>query len=122
MGDFEASSPLRLTTSSPRPGVAVIHIDGVLDATTRDRFAACLASAAAEHGDALVLDLAKVSFMDSRALGLIVHRWQASLTSGGKFAIIGVEYAKTKVMWVTGLNSKLPLYDTLEEALASFED
>jgi anti-anti-sigma factor len=57
--------------------------------------------------------------MDSRALGLIVHHWQTSTSSGGRFGLIGVQYAKTKVMWVTGLAHRLPLYDTLEAALAA---
>jgi anti-sigma B factor antagonist len=115
----EASTPLSLTTT-PRGDVAVVHVDGVLDATTRDQFADHLAEVTAEHGPDLVLDLSGVSFMDSRALGLIVHHWQSSTSSGANFAIIGVEYAKTKVMWVTGLAQRLPLYETLDEALAAF--
>jgi len=115
--DAEAA-PLSLTTTV-REGVAVVHVDGVLDATTRDRFADHLAGAVAEHGPDLVLDLSGVSFMDSRALGLIVHFWQTTTAAGGTFAIVGVEYAKTKLMWVTGLAHRLPLYDTLEAALAA---
>nr|WP_260408005.1 anti-sigma factor antagonist [Planomonospora venezuelensis] len=102
-------------------GVSVIRVRGLLDATTRDQFADYLAAEAAEHGPDMVLDLSGVTFMDSRALGLIVHQWQASTAGGGRFALTGVEYAKTRVMWITGLAQRLPLYDTVDDALAAFD-
>ncbi len=102
-------------TSSTVAEVSVIKVDGVLDATTREQFADYLSLA----GPDLILDLGGVTFMDSRAVGLIVHHWQTSLTSGTKFALIGVEYSKSKVMWITGLAQRLPIYDTLDDALAA---
>ncbi|WP_327085619.1 STAS domain-containing protein [Nonomuraea sp. NBC_01738] len=109
-------SEKELTLTSSRAGeLTVIRVDGVLDATTREQFAGYLA----EAGSDLVLDLSGVTFMDSRALGLIVHHWQTSLTTGSRFALIGVRYTTSKVMWITGLATRLPLYDTLEEAAAA---
>ncbi|MCK2218115.1 STAS domain-containing protein [Actinomadura sp. ATCC 31491] len=102
-------------TSSTVDGITVIRVDGVLDATTREQFADYLSMA----GSDVILDLAGVTFMDSRALGLIVHHWQTSLSSGSRFALVGVEYSKSKVMWITGLAQRLPLYDTLDDALAA---
>ncbi|MEU4510210.1 STAS domain-containing protein [Nonomuraea wenchangensis] len=102
-------------TSSAVDGITVIRVDGVLDATTREQFADYLSMAGAD----VILDLAGVTFMDSRALGLIVHHWQTSLASGSRFALVGVEYSKSKVMWITGLAQRLPLYDTLDDALAA---
>ena len=102
-------------TSSTVDEITVIKVDGVLDATTREQFADYLSLAGSE----LILDLAGVTFMDSRALGLIVHHWQTSLASGARFALVGVEYSKSKVMWTPGLAQRLPLYDTLDDALAA---
>ncbi|NBE98960.1 STAS domain-containing protein [Nonomuraea sp. KC401] len=102
-------------TSSTVDSVTVVRVDGVLDATTREQFADYLSLAGAD----LILDLAGVTFMDSRALGLIVHHWQTSLASGTKFALIGVEYSKSRVMWITGLAQRLPIYDSLDDALAA---
>ncbi|GAA3139332.1 STAS domain-containing protein [Planomonospora alba] len=116
-GDGSAALTL---TSAVVDGVDVIQVTGLLDATTRDQFADYLAAEAAEHGHDMVLDLSGVTFMDSRALGLIVHQWQVSTQAGGRFALTGVEYAKTKVMWITGLAQRLPLYDTVGDALAAF--
>ncbi|WP_307845352.1 STAS domain-containing protein [Planomonospora sp. ID67723] len=116
-GDGSAALTLE---SAAVGGVNVIRVTGLLDATTRDQFADYLAAEAAEHGADMVLDLSGVTFMDSRALGLIVHQWQVSTAEGGRFALIGVEYAKTRVMWITGLAQRLPLYDTIDDALAAF--
>ena len=101
-------------------GVVVVHIDGILDATTRDQFMDYLEAEAEDHGPDMILDLGGVTFMDSRALGLIVHQWQRSTTAGGHFALVRVNYPSSKVMWVTGLSERLPLFDTLEDALAAF--
>lgn len=111
----ESSTAALSLTSSTVDGITVVKVDGVLDATTREQFADYLSLA----GSGLILDLAGVTFMDSRALGLIVHHWQTSLTTGSKFALVGVEYSKSKVMWITGLAQRLPLYDTLDDALAA---
>jgi anti-sigma B factor antagonist len=102
-------------TSSTVDDIAVIKVDGVLDATTREQFADYLSLAGAD----VILDLGGVTFMDSRALGLIVHHWQTSRDSGARFALIGVEYSKSRVMWITGLAQRLPIYDTLDDAVAA---
>lgn len=100
--------------------IAVVHVEGILDATTRDRFARFLADTDDEHGPDMILDLSGVTFMDSRALGLIVHHWQRATGAGGDYALVGVSYQYCKVMWVTGLADRLPLHDTVADALAAF--
>lgn len=117
-GNGDAPGPLHLE-SALAGGIVVVRVVGVLDATTREQFTAHLAEAADRHGPDMILDLGGVTFMDSRALGLIVHHWQTSTTAGGRFALVGVQYSKTKVMWITGLARRLPLYDSLDEALAA---
>ncbi|MBX6385820.1 MAG: STAS domain-containing protein [Microbispora sp.] len=107
-------------SSSVAGGIVVIHVNGVLDATTREQFSDFLDAAADDHGPGMILDLGGVTFMDSRALGLIVHHWQRSTAAGGNFALVSVQYPNAKVMWVTGLSERLPLFDTLDEALAAF--
>lgn len=116
-----ANSALTLA-SAVAEGVPVVRVSGILDATTRQQFTDRLAEIADDHGPDLVLDLSGVTFMDSRALGLIVHHWQRTMSAHAHFALVGVQYSTSKVMWVTGLAQRLPLYDTLEEALAAFKD
>ncbi|RBQ20560.1 anti-anti-sigma factor [Spongiactinospora rosea] len=120
-GDVEGAPALSLTARTVGD-IAVVEIHGILDATTREQFAAFLADTAARHREGMILDLGGVSFMDSRALGLIVHYWQASTGAGTRFALVGVQYSRSKVMWVTGLAGRLPLYDSLDDALAGLRE
>ncbi|MFF4772487.1 STAS domain-containing protein [Microtetraspora fusca] len=106
--------------ATPVGGVVAVHVTGMLDATTREEFSGYLDSVADDQGPSMVLDMAGVTFMDSRALGLIVHHWQRATAAGGDFALVSVQYPSSKVMWVTGLSQRLPIYDTLDEALAAF--
>ncbi|WP_345577051.1 STAS domain-containing protein [Nonomuraea rosea] len=112
--DDLGSATLHLATSFVGE-IAVVTVEGFLDATRREQFAEYLSQA----GPSMILDLSGVTFMDSRALGLIIHHWQDSQTTGGAFALIGVDYSRTKIMWITGLAKVLPLYDSLEEALGA---
>src|ERR1700754_3966687 len=96
-GNGEGHAAALSLTSSTVDEITVVTVDGVLDATTREQFADYLSMA----GSDLILDLAGVTFMDSRALGLIVHHWQRSTTAGGNFALVAVQYPSSKVMWVT---------------------
>ncbi|MEV5411848.1 STAS domain-containing protein [Thermopolyspora sp. NPDC052614] len=102
--------------------IPVVRVEGILDATTRDGFARFLAEIDDEHGPGMILDLSGVTFMDSRALGLIVHHWQRSTAAGGDYALVGVRYQYCKVMWVTGLADRLPMRDTVADALAGFHE
>ncbi|MDF5755865.1 STAS domain-containing protein [Spongiactinospora sp. TRM90649] len=120
-GNAEGAPALALA-SKPAGEIAVVEVHGILDATTREQFASYLADTAAQYGQGMILDLGGVSFMDSRALGLIVHHWQASTAANARFALVGVQYSKSKVMWVTGLAGRLPLYDTLDDALAAMRE
>ncbi|MEV0388183.1 STAS domain-containing protein [Nonomuraea sp. NPDC050643] len=112
-GDEPEAAALRLTTSLV-DGIAVITVEGFLDATRREQFAEYLSQA----GPSMILDLSGVTFMDSRALGLLIHHWKASQAAGGRFALIGVDYTRARILWITGLAKVLPLYDSLDEALA----
>lgn len=111
----EGSMGALVLSSAEVDGICVVRVEGILDATTRKQFADFLA----ELGPDLILDLAGVTFMDSRALGLIVHHWQEATSAQARFALVGVQYSKSKVMWITGLAQRLPLYDTLEDAMAA---
>ncbi|MEO3876537.1 STAS domain-containing protein [Nonomuraea sp. B12E4] len=66
---------------------AVVEVVGLLDATTRKQFADYLA----QTGSSVILGLTGVSFMNSRGLRLIVHRWQAATASG-----VGVGYPASR--------------------------
>ena len=96
----------------------VVSIQGELDVTTSQRFDDYLSDAAA-HYDRVVLDMSGVDFMDTTALAVIVGHWRRQLADGGVFMLAGARYRYTKALWITGLADRLPMYDTVDDALAA---
>jgi anti-sigma B factor antagonist len=101
----------------PHGDSVVVSVQGELDVVSKQQFDDCL-SEAAEQGDRVVLDLSRVDFMDTTALAVIVGHWRRLVTAGGTFRIAGARYRYVKALWITGLADRLPMYDTVDEALA----
>ena len=97
---------------------AVVSVQGELDVTSSQRFDDFLSEAAAESGQ-VILDMSKVDFMDTTALAVIVAHWRRQVDEGGAFLLAGARYRYTKALWITGLADRLPMYDTVDEALAA---
>jgi anti-sigma B factor antagonist len=96
----------------------VVSVQGELDVTSSERFNDYLSDAAAER-DWVILDMSGVDFMDTTALAVIVGHWRRLVAEGGAFLLAGARYRYTKALWITGLADRLPMYDTVEEALAA---
>ena len=102
----------------PHGASVVASVEGELDVTSSQRFDDCLAEAAATS-DRIILDLSAVDFMDTTALAVIVGHWRRQVEAGGLFILAGARYRYTKALWITGLADRLPMYDTVDEALAA---
>jgi anti-sigma B factor antagonist len=96
----------------------VVSAHGELDITSSERFDECLSEAAAAS-DQVILDMSAVDFMDTTALSVIVTHWRRQVEEGGVFFLAGARYRYTKALWITGLADRLPMYDTVGEAVAA---
>jgi anti-sigma B factor antagonist len=67
----------------------------------------------------MILDLAAVDFMDTSSLAVIVGHWKRLQAAGGMLALAGARYRHTKTLWITGLADRLPMFGTVDEALAA---
>jgi anti-anti-sigma factor len=108
---------LQLSTER-RGDSAIVVVRGDLDVVTGPQFDEYLKAARREH-DRIVLDLSAVDFMDTSSLAVIVGHWKALVAIGGTLALAGARYRYTKSLWITGLADRLPLYDTVDEAVAA---
>ena len=102
----------------PRGASVVVSVQGELDVTSSQRFDDCLSEAAA-LSDRVILDMSEVDFMDTTALAVIVARWRRQADVGGQFLLAGARYRYTKALWITGLADRLPMHDTVGEALTA---
>ena len=105
-------------SSEHRGDSLIVVIRGDLDVVTGRQFDEYLTVARRDH-DHIVLDLGAVDFMDTSALAVIVGHWKALVAAGGTLSLAGPRYRHTKSLWITGLADRLPLYDTVDEAVAA---
>jgi anti-sigma B factor antagonist len=96
----------------------VVSAHGELDITSSQRFDDRLSEAAAAS-DQVILDMSAVDFMDTTALAVIVTHWRRQAEEGGVFLLAGARYRYTKALWITGLADRLPMYETVGEAVAA---
>jgi anti-anti-sigma factor len=117
LGPGVGVAELRLSSES-RGDSAIIVVGGELDIVTSRQLDEHLTRARRTH-NWIVLDLAAVDFMDTSSLAVIVGHWKRLQATGGVLALAGARYRHTKTLWITGLADRLPLYDTVEAALAA---
>ena len=87
---------------------------GELDLDTAPRLDAELASARAEGGPRLVLDMRRLTFMDSTGLRLVI-RWDAAARKEGfEFAIVPGPEIVQRVIKLTGMDDQLTVAEPPE--------
>jgi anti-sigma B factor antagonist len=110
-------SELRLS-SERRDGSLIVAIGGELDIVTSRQLDEHLARARRKDRR-VVLDLSAVEFMDTSSLAVIVGHWKRLEAAGGTLVLAGARYRYTKTLWITGLADRLPMYDTVDDAVAA---
>jgi anti-anti-sigma factor len=96
----------------------VVGVKGELDIVSRTRFIAHLDTAIRENGSRIILDLSGLDFIDTSALSTVVAYWKRLTAEGGLLALAGAQYTTARVLWITGLAQRLPMYDDVAAALA----
>lgn len=98
-------------------GVVVGAVSGDIDLSTvaglRDRLLEL-----ADAGEPLILDLDQVTFMDSAGLGALVAVARRAATHGTALHAVCSRPQTRKLLWMVGLDRRIPLSDTLDAALA----
>jgi len=96
----------------------VVAAVGDLDIVTSPQLDSCLTEAR-RGGASVILDLSAVDFMDTSSLAVIVGHWKKLTARGATLALAGARYRYTKTLWITGLADRLPMFETVPEAVAS---
>ena len=108
-----------LDTSAPDGvPVTVLRFSGDITSASKDAVLGTYQALPPET-KRILLDMSKVDFMDTTALAVIVTHWRRLADEGGQFLLAGARYRYTKALWITGLADRLPMYDTVGEALAA---
>jgi anti-anti-sigma factor len=100
------------------PGYAIVTVAGEIDISTVTRLREPLFELAAS-GFPLVLDLDQVSFIDSVGLAVLVGTANRAATHGGSLQVACARPKIRELLRLTGLDRRIPLARTLDEARAS---
>jgi anti-sigma B factor antagonist len=95
---------------------SVLSVEGELDLSSAPELKWALAEVQSSGPRHVVVDLSRVSFIDSTALGVLVGA-QRSLRPGVRLAIACTEENVMRIFELTGLDGMFEIVSTLEDAL-----
>ena len=97
-------------------GIAIVEVTGDIDMSTvaelRERL-----SGLADSGQPLIVDLNRVTFIDSTGLGALVAAARRAAAHGGSLHAVCSRPQTRKLLWLTGVDRRIPLTATVDGAL-----
>ena len=96
--------------------VAVVTLEGEIDIYSAPRFKEVLIEAIDHGARHIIVDLCKVTFIDSTALGVLVSGAKRVRPSAGTLDIVCTDSNIIRIFEITGLNRIFGIYPTRSEA------
>ncbi len=111
--------PFEIELLRPSDQVAVVELQGEVDIYSSRRFEEVLSRGISDGPPRVIIDFAKVTFIDSTALGVMVSGLRSIKARGGTMDIVCPEEAIRGIFETTRLNEVLGIYLSRAEALAA---
>jgi anti-sigma B factor antagonist len=99
-------------------GCVVVEVEGELDMDTSPHLREGLQRLVDGGDRQVVVDLARVPFMDSSALGALVLIFKALRDVGGRLSLATVQPPVANVLNITSVDSVIDVYDSVQAAEA----
>lgn len=99
----------------------VVTVAGDLDVATAPKLSSELVRASSEGATEIVVDLLRVPFVDSVALGVLVEASKRTTAGGGVFRVVCHDRRIARIIEITGLHRVFRLHASLREALEALE-
>ena len=94
-----------------------VKVTGELDLVTAHDFREMVDRAMDEIiGDNLIIDLAKVTFIDSSGLGVILGRFRKIKAKGGQMILVGLNANIKRILELSGILSFIPVCNSEADA------
>ena len=107
-------------TNSSVDDVTVIQLEGKMNTATSSNADAHLSQLIADGSNKLLLNMGGVDYISSSGLRVILANGKKISTSGGKLVFCNLNPSVGEVFRISGFNSIFPVFDTEQDALASF--
>jgi anti-anti-sigma factor len=111
------SDALDITVRHER-GAVIAAVTGDIDISTVSALREALFKLA-DTGPTLIVDLNKVSFIDSAGLGALIGAYRQATARGGSLHAVCDRPQTRKLLWLTGVDRRIPLTATVDAALNS---
>jgi anti-sigma B factor antagonist len=98
-------------------GFAIVDLEGEVDLYSSAEFKEVLFQGIVEGAQRIIVDLAKVTFIDSSGLAVLVGGAKRVLPTNGTLDIVCRDENITRILETTGLDRIFGIYPTREEAL-----
>jgi anti-sigma B factor antagonist len=97
----------------------VLPLDGEIDLHVSPEVAESLRTMIAKKPNQVVVDLTKVTYLDSSALAVLIEGMQNVQGYGGRFGLAGVQEGVKHVFDIARLDQVFQIYPDVESALAA---
>jgi anti-anti-sigma factor len=97
-------------------GVVIAAVAGEIDVSTVAQFRERLLELA-DDGGTLIVDLNRVTFIDSTGLGALVATAGRAAEHGGSLYAVCAQPQPRRLLWMTGVDKRIPLAATVAGAL-----
>lgn len=105
-------------TTDMQSGVFIVRIEGELDLSSVNEFRQIVDQVLDNQSSKyLLMNLAKLTFIDSSGLGAILGRYKKVNLLGGKILVTNVKPQITRIFELSGLHKILAVYPTEAKAL-----
>jgi anti-sigma B factor antagonist len=95
---------------------AVIAMPAEIDVTNAGEISQALLAAASHGAPVLIIDMSDTTFCDSAGVQAIITAQNQAATTGTQLRLAAT--AALRILTIVGLDQLVPIYPTLEEALA----
>ena len=111
---------LRIETSlRSHDDIPVLDVTGEIDIYTTPQFKEAVSAAIDENKPAIVINMTKVTYMDSSGFGTLLSATKRLRPLDGALYLSGCNEAIQRMLQITRLNTIFGVYTTEEEAVAA---
>jgi anti-sigma B factor antagonist len=113
----KATTIPRPTPRKDRPNV--LPLNGEIDLNVSSGIAESLCAMTAREPKQLVVDLSRVTYVDSSGLAVLIEGMQNVEEYGGKFALAGLQQSVRDIFELARLDQVFRIFPTVDAALAA---
>jgi anti-anti-sigma factor len=109
-----------VTPAQPRP--VIVTLPAEIDVANADAVGERIGAAFAPGVKVVIADMTGTTFTDSIGIRMLVLAWQRATATGNELRLLLPGPAVLRIMTILGLDTVLPIYRSLEAALAVGDD